>query len=223
MQVDEELIVRRLASAKQKLLSVRKQRHLPKDDKRLSSWNGLALSALTEAALRDRKRYAEPARRLHDFIVTRLWGTEGLLKAVDRKGQGLGPANLEDYANIAKGLLDWARFNGETDDYQLSAEVVSQAWRRFYTAEGWQTSETNLISEQPARYHLSDNASPSPSATILHVSLELIALPVMEPLREQIQENLKRFSRALVETPFSYATQVSIVSHYEGDIGASKK
>jgi hypothetical protein len=58
---------------------------------------------------------------------------------------------------------------------------------------------------------------------MLHVSLELIDLPVMEPLREQIQKNLKIISQALVETPFSHATQVSILSQYEGGIGAHEK
>jgi uncharacterized protein YyaL (SSP411 family) len=222
MQLDEKLIVKILTSAREKLLTVRKRRHLPKDDKRLSSWNGLTLSALTEAAQRDSKRYSEAARRLHEFIITRLWAAEGLVKAVDRTGQGLGPANLEDYANIARGLLDWARFTGETGDDQLAAEVVLQAWRRFHASEGWKTSENNLIYEQPARHHISDNTTPSPSATILRVSLELIDLPVMAPLRGQILENLKRFSQTLSETPFSHATQVSILSQYEGDMDYGK-
>ena len=55
----------RLGSARQKLLAVRDRRSLPRDEKRLAGWNGLALSALARAPpMETARRTAAPVSAL---------------------------------------------------------------------------------------------------------------------------------------------------------------
>lgn len=63
-----------LASARGKLLRARSVRMAPRDDKRIAAWNGLVLQALSLAVQQgDEARYRAAARRLRDYLVTRLW------------------------------------------------------------------------------------------------------------------------------------------------------
>ncbi|MCP4408768.1 MAG: thioredoxin domain-containing protein [Gammaproteobacteria bacterium] len=201
-----------LNAARIKMMTERQRRRLPKDDKRLSSWNGLVLSALAEAARRNHKRYAPPAIRLRNFILSELWDSGEMKRGVDKRGQSLGPGNLEDYAHVAKGLLAWAEFTGQKGDYRVVAEIATEAWRRFYTEQGWHSSETRLIPGQPPRHHIRDDTLPSPSAVLFQVSLEVLDQPTMVGFREKVLKGLSITSRDLVTVPFSYATHIALLS-----------
>ncbi len=203
-----------LRTAKRKLLAKLEYRYLPKDTKYLTSWNGLALSALSDAAIRDRQRYTHAARKLRDFIITSLWAKQGLHRAIDSNGRSFGPGVLEDYAYTARGLLAWARLNGKQRDYELAAQMAALAWRHFYTAQGWHRSNSGLIPYQYAQHHIADSPLPSPSATLLQVSLELIDRPMLAPYRQHIHNNLKQVSRSLTSQPFAHATHVALLSRY---------
>jgi uncharacterized protein YyaL (SSP411 family) len=90
-----------------RLFQVREQRPKPlRDDKAIASWNGLALAALAEAGRRfDRSDYLDAARALGDFLLGAL-STEGRLHRTYRVGEAKGTGYLEDYADVAHGLLE---------------------------------------------------------------------------------------------------------------------
>jgi uncharacterized protein len=98
--------------ARARLLAAREQRPQPlRDDKALAAWNGLALAALAEAGSRlGRKDYVRAAVAVAEFLLGTLSGERGLLLRSYRAGEARIPAYLEDYANVANGLveLSWA-------------------------------------------------------------------------------------------------------------------
>jgi uncharacterized protein len=98
--------------ARARLLASREQRPQPlRDDKALAAWNGLALAALAEAGSRlGREDYVEAAGAVAEFLLGPLSGERGLLLRSYRAGEARIPAYLEDYANVANGLveLSWA-------------------------------------------------------------------------------------------------------------------
>ena len=98
-----------------RLLAIREQRPKPlRDDKAIASWNGLALAALAEAGRRlERPDWIEAARRLGDFLLGPLAGEDGRLRRSFRDGRTSGDGYLDDYANVAHGLLELHVATGE--------------------------------------------------------------------------------------------------------------
>ena len=98
--------------ARRRLFEIREQRPKPeRDDKALTAWNGLALAAFAEAGLRlEREDYVEVARTLAEFLLGPLSTGGGRLLRTHRDGVAKIDAYLEDYANVASGLLElhWA-------------------------------------------------------------------------------------------------------------------
>jgi uncharacterized protein YyaL (SSP411 family) len=97
----------RLDVLRKKLLAARDERVRPHlDDKMIASWNGLMIGALANAgkALGE-PRYVEMAKRAADSLLARLV-VDGRLHRTWRAGQVRQEAFLEDYAFVARGLLD---------------------------------------------------------------------------------------------------------------------
>ncbi len=94
------------ALQRQILWKVRERRTHPfKDDKVLSSWNGLMIFSLAEAgAALDDKTYLNAAVRAAGFIKQHMWRDGRLLRRW-REGEALYSAGLEDYAFLIRGLI----------------------------------------------------------------------------------------------------------------------
>jgi uncharacterized protein YyaL (SSP411 family) len=99
----------RLQPAKMKLLAIRSGRVRPHlDDKILTAWNGLMISAFAKATqvLND-ARYLTAAQRAAGFILTRMFDTaSGVLQRRYRDGDAAIPGFLDDYALFTGALLD---------------------------------------------------------------------------------------------------------------------
>jgi uncharacterized protein YyaL (SSP411 family) len=110
-----------LTEARRKLFEAREQRvHPGRDEKVLTSWNGLMLAAFAEAARAlDRDDYRTIAERNDDFLLRELrQGNGRLLRTWKRRpkpvlegpSEGAGEAKLngylEDYAYLIEGLLE---------------------------------------------------------------------------------------------------------------------
>ncbi len=80
---------------------------LHRDDKLLTSWNGLMVAALARAGLvLDEPQYLSAARQTVDFLTEHLTGSDGRLLARWRDGDAAHPGKLDDYAFYAWGLLE---------------------------------------------------------------------------------------------------------------------
>jgi uncharacterized protein YyaL (SSP411 family) len=91
-----------------RLFELRESRTKPlRDDKAIASWNGLALAALAEAARRlERADLLEAAVALGEFLLGPLSADGGRLGRSYRDGRVSGSGYLDDYANVAHGLLE---------------------------------------------------------------------------------------------------------------------
>ncbi len=219
---EEAEVKNNLASARQKLLQLRAKRSLPRDDKRLTAWNGLALAALAAGAQRDKGRYGAAATQLRNFIVLRLWKDGGLYRAIDDKGKSLGTGNLEDYAYVAKGLLAWAQYTGKKEDYEQAAAIVDAAWKRFYTSEGWRLAEKRFIPGQPLEHHVMDSPLPSPTATLAQVTLSLVQQGYTENSASSLRGYLNIMSATLMEQAFFHATHIGLLSSFPPEWSVKK-
>lgn len=199
-----------IASAKAKLLTEQKKRSLPKDTKVLASWNGLALSALSKAAARyKRTSYRRAANNLHEYILTVMWDGRELKRAGNR-GLQKDRAMLEDYAYVLRGLLDWDAFRGKPGD-KIARTMMEQAWKKFYTREGWKLSEKLLVKLGATEPVIADGPMPSPSAMMIASSLRLIAGKQDDPYRSMVMRALNRGHKSLLENGLWYASQINVM------------
>ena len=204
-------VQREFYSAQKKLRQVRSRRGLPKDNKKIAAWNGLALSALAQAVANPAgRKYHSAASRLRDYLVKELWDGQQLHRVMTDKGP-IGQAGLEDYAYVSKGLLDWAEVSGPQQDRVLAQKMINQAWQLFYGKQGWQRTETMWLRYGSGETLLQDEVMPAPSAVLIDSSLRLNE----ELLEQQALRAMNVGDSEISLEPFWYATQIGVIRGYQ--------
>ena len=162
------------------LLEVRAERVRPGlDDKRLTSWNALMISALAEAgATLERDQYLDAARECADFVLRDLRSPDGRLLRTYKNGEGRLNAYLEDHAFLLEALLTLYEASFEPR-YFLEARSLADAMiERFADSERGGFYETSDDHEQllARRKDLEDSPIPSGNAAAAYGLLRLAAL-----------------------------------------------
>ena len=171
----------RLDSARRKLLEVRAGRELPRDEKRLAGWNGLALSTLVRASLRrGGARFEAPARGVVRLLTEELWDGTTLVRArADRRAgpaadaPSVTPATLQDYAYVARGMIAFAKAHGGQEHWDIARTIVEGAWKRFRTPDGWRLSDARGLPYTGVEPAIADGPMPSPSAALLDAAMHV--------------------------------------------------
>jgi len=134
--IDLPELHRRLDEARHILLPVRNQRVWPgRDEKVLTSWNGLAIAGMAVASRAlGRTDLAESATRAVDFIRDQLW-RDGRLLAVHKDGQSRFPAYLDDYAFLLDGLIELLQTRWRCADLQLATALADALLAHFTDTE----------------------------------------------------------------------------------------
>jgi len=143
----------------------------PVDDKRLSGWNGLVLSAFSACLEHSQQEWCRVAGKQQAEFLKSLYRDDMLLQGIDRNGKSLGPGTLEDYALVIRGLRDWQQVSKGTPQQELIDELLKQASTRFYKKQGWLSSEHPLLPGLQPMQNLPDTVLPSPSAIMIELDL----------------------------------------------------
>ena len=208
-----------IASAHWKLFQARQQRSIPRDDKQLAAWNGLALQALVAGARQEPDaKYKEAARQLRDYLVQELWDGEKLLRAKAQQ-QTLAEGTLEDYAFAAMGLWHWYLLTADDKDKLLVERLVDLAWQQFYDDTGWHLTSRSLLPQDYGEPVIKDAPLPSASATLVELSLELVQRDGDKALHAKAQQALSIGHEQLVQSPFTYPSQIDVLKHYFSNAG----
>ncbi|MBB6094354.1 hypothetical protein HNQ60_003235 [Povalibacter uvarum] len=132
LKIPEGEAQEKLDEARRILLGLRNQRVWPgRDEKILTSWNGLAIAgmAVTARSLQ-RPDFADSAVRSLDFIRSQLW-RDGRLLAVHKDGQSRFPAYLDDYAFLLNGVLELLQTRWSGEHLRFAAELAEALLARF--------------------------------------------------------------------------------------------
>jgi len=169
-------LLARLAPMRARLLEARTARVRPAlDDKVLTAWNGLMISAFARGyEVTGETRYLAAGTRAADFILAQRT-PQGRLRRSWGAGRAAGAAFLEDYAFFAKSLLDLFRVTGEPRRLEAARELADLMLELFDDPEGGALFFTPADHEElPARVkNLHDGATPSGNSVAAHVLLEL--------------------------------------------------
>jgi uncharacterized protein len=158
------------------LLAARDLRPKPfRDDKAIASWNGLMLAALAEAGRRlERDDWVDAARALAEFLLGPL-SSGGRLHRTWRDGVAKGTGYLEDYANVAHGLVELHVATGELHWLEESRRLALLAVELFADDErgGFFLTPSDGEELVARQKDLDDNPTPSGNSMLAFVLLRL--------------------------------------------------
>ncbi len=128
----------RLEQARVTLLAARERRTRPgRDEKVLTAWNALLVSALAKAGqVFERPEFVRAAERALDFVQTCLV-QEGRLLATYKDGVARLPAYLDDHAFLLKATLDLLQVRWRGEDLRFARTLAASLINHFEdTARG---------------------------------------------------------------------------------------
>ncbi|MBV9593123.1 MAG: thioredoxin domain-containing protein, partial [Actinobacteria bacterium] len=155
---------------RERLLAARQKRAQPaRDDKLVTSWNGLAIAGLAEAAvLLDEQRYLDAATDCARLLLDR-HVVDGRLRRTSRGGVvGAAAGVADDYGNLAAGLLMLHQASADPHWLNSANELLDTADQRFSAQDGGffdtaDDAETLVVRPRDP----TDNASPSGTAALI--------------------------------------------------------
>jgi uncharacterized protein YyaL (SSP411 family) len=165
----EDRVRQLLDESRRVLLKARNHRPRPsRDDKVVTSWNGLMISAFARGArVLDESRYLKTARQAADFIQEKLYRqSDKTLLRTYRDGQSKIDGFTDDYAFFIQGLVDlyeasfdihWLDFANTLQDRQ-NALFWDQQGGAYFTTSG---KDPNLLLRSKGDF---DGAEPSPNS-----------------------------------------------------------
>jgi len=152
------------------LLAQRAQRPQPlRDDKAIASWNGLLLAALAQGGR------TEPAVALAEFLLGPLSTADGRLHRTWRDGVAKGTGYLEDYADVAYGLIELHVATGESRFLLEAHRLATLAVDLFADDEAGGFFQAPRDGERllARKKELDDHPTPSGNAMLAYVLLRL--------------------------------------------------
>ncbi|WP_294346619.1 thioredoxin domain-containing protein [Prosthecochloris sp.] len=199
-----ETIVERMAEARKKLLLARKKRPRPHlDDKILTSWNGLMISALSKAssALQN-QHYLDVALKAADFILANLYcSSEGRLLRRFRKGQAGIDGKADDYAFFIQGLIDLYEVSSENIYLKQTVTLMEKQIELFF--DDVSGGFFNAASDDPTipirMKEDYDGAEPSPNSVTVRSLYRLADMLDRDDFRVIADNTVAYFSTTLKE------------------------
>ena len=194
-----------LASEREVLRAARELRPHPlRDEKILSAWNGLMISAFARAGFAfAERRYVDAAARGAAFVVDTM-RTGGRLQRSWKDRRTSGPGFLEDDAFVTAGLLDLYEATFDPQWLAAALEIADGTERLFDDAErgGWYRTaadnETLLAREKP----MHDGAEPSgASVAVLNLLGDLATITGEDRFRAVAERALRAYASALERGP----------------------
>lgn len=196
-------------SSREKLFKEREKRIHPfKDDKILTSWNGLMITAMAMAGriLHD-ERYTLAATRAADFILNNLIREDGRLLSGYRDGKADILAFSEDYAFFVMGLIELYETTYESNYLKKALTLTDDLLKLFWDNKNgglfiYGTDSEQLITRPKTIY---DGAIPSGNSVAALNMMKLSRLTGRYELEEKANDIFRAFSGSISAQPFSHA------------------
>jgi hypothetical protein len=209
-----------LERGREKLFHVREKRiHPLKDDKVLTSWNGLMIAALAKGyqALGD-PLFSDAACRAADFILGQMRTPQGRLYRRWREGEVAISGFLEDYAFLVWGLIELyeatfrVRYLEEAFHLnRLMIELFGDKERGGFYFSG--KDNEALITRQKELY---DGATPSGNSVAALNMLRLARMTGKIDLEKEVEGLLRGFSSTVAEAPMAFTQFLNFLDFYLG-------
>jgi len=198
-----------LAAARRALFEARSQRVWPGlDDKRLTSWNALAVAALADAgAVLGRDDYLDAARACATFLLEQLRDSDGNLLRTYKDGRAHLNAYLEDHAFLLEALLALYEATFEERWFTEAQALAETMIERFGDPErgGFYSTSTDHEELIARRKEVGDHPIPSGNSSASLGLLRLAALTGERRYEKAGSGAFALFGKPGVEHPDAFA------------------
>jgi uncharacterized protein YyaL (SSP411 family) len=204
--MDETEVREALAKSRATLLELRSKRPRPHlDDKIITAWNGLMISAYARGAqVLDDPAYLEAATRAGLFVRTQLYEeSKKILVRNYREGRSDVEGFSDDYAFLIQGLLDlyeasfdvgWLRFAIELQETQ-DRLFLDEEQGGYFSGTGKDTSILLRLKEN------NDSAEPAASSVAALNLFRLAQFRDEQRWRERAEKTINAFSPQISHFP----------------------
>lgn len=198
---------RQISAMRTKIYDYRyKRTKLHKDDKILTSWNGIMIGAFAKAYKVLRKeKYLHLAQAADSFLCNHLTNATALLVHY-RDGKASGEGHIDDYAFYSWALLELYEATLETDYLKRSLLWLTQLIELFFdsTNGGFYLYSCNAESLITRPKEVYDGAIPSGNAVAAYVLEKLYHLTGNPFLRETLDKQLNFLANEVFHYPNAY-------------------
>jgi uncharacterized protein YyaL (SSP411 family) len=206
-QISLEGVQESLKRSRETLFRIREQRIKPsRDEKILTSWNGLMLRSFAEAGRHlDRPDYLQVAIQNATFLLQNL-RKDGRLLRTYKEGRARLNGYLEDYTFFADGLLALYEASFDPHWFAEARILMDEAIGLFADEQNGGFFDTGKDSEALVSRpkDIMDNAIPSGNSVAAEVLLRLAAFSGDEAYRRRADSYLQSLADIMVQHPQAF-------------------
>lgn len=196
------------------IYNARRQRVPPGlDDKILTAWNGMMISAMAEGArVLGESRYLEAAEEAADFLLRTMRRPDGGLYRTYRAGKAHIHACLEDYAFLCEGLIDLYEAGAHEGYLQEAVRLAERIIADFADREhgGFYTTAIDHESLIVRGREGPDGATPSGNAVAAMALARLSFHFAREDFRRAASDAIRAYGRQIARYPRAFAKSLSV-------------
>ena len=203
-----EDLEKELAASRETLIKVREKRPRPHlDDKVITAWNGLMISAFSKAyQVLDDPAYLKAATEAAAFIKKELYNPDNATLIRNyREGASDIDGFVDDYAFLIQGLLDLYEASFDIGWIEWAQTLQSTQDKLFYDNEsaGYFSAtgkDPSILLRLKEDY---DGAEPSPNSVSVMNLLRMAQITANEKFLTQAKKTLTHFSQSITDQPAS--------------------
>lgn len=213
-----EQVIQTIEAASAKLYAAREKRVKPgRDEKILTSWNGLMISGFAKGyCISGDKRYLQAAKNAVRFVESKLASNEGRLRRTFKSGVSKFNGYIEDYAFYASGLLDLFAVESKAEyleraithtDFMLKHFWDENEGNFFFTSD----DHERLIARTKSHYDL---AIPSGNSIAASNLIKLHHYTQNDSYLTKALRIMKSGARPAAENPFGFGQMLNALYIY---------
>jgi len=221
LNLPEDRLMAEIEICRNMLYEARKHRPAPlRDEKILTAWNGLMISAFAKAGLAlSNQHYTDQAIRAARFILDHLV-VDGRLYRSFKDNRARHNGYLEDAAFLTAALMDVYEATGDLEWLKQAVSLDGMLEQYYEDGEmgGFfmtpKDHEALIVREKPCH----DSAMPSGNAAAILNLLRLHAFTADHRYKIRAEKAFKAFAKSLSETPAAMSDMLLAVDFYLDDV-----
>jgi len=205
-----------ISDSRDTLFKIREQRIRPgRDEKILTSWNGLMIRGMAVAGRRLHKpEFIESATRAVDFIRNSMW-IDGRLLATSKDGKAHLNAYLDDHVFLVDGILSLLEARWRNEDLEFAVNLVDVVLEHFMSVDGgffFTADDHEQLIQRPRTW--TDEAIPSGNGIAAQVLLRLGYLLAEPRYLDAAEATLEAAAGAIQEYPHAHCSLLQAAEEF---------